>query len=106
MADRDWLFSYAAEQNAKRAAANAADATAAATAATIAANNAASTNKMADILLMEMVSEMREWQRSRFNDIIGSLDRRAEQIQNLESMVKNLQEQVAGLQSRLYKEGK
>ena len=70
------------------------------------ANNKADTNLNASIALLQMVSEMRDWQTGRFNDLVAGINRRADENKVLLEKINELQGQVAALQKRLYDEEK
>ena len=70
------------------------------------AAKAADSNLNASLTLLQMVSEMRDWETGRFNEVIRSLNNRAAQMDDLKSEINDLKAQVAGLQNRLYNEQK
>ena len=45
------------------------------------AANAAGANLNASVVMMQMISEMRNWETERFNNIIGGINRRADENQ-------------------------
>lgn len=64
-----------------------------------AAARRADSNLTGTIALIKMVSEMREWEKGRFNAIIDGMHK---QTDELKVEINDLKAQVAGLQSRLY----
>ena len=68
------------------------------------ARNAANANLDASIIAIQMVKEMRDWETTRFNDVIAALRNRKHENEAIMAEINDLKAQVAGLQKRLYEE--
>ena len=80
----NWTQSYAANKNAQKANQNAQHATDAALAAAMASQQSsqASNNLMSsNLMIVQMISEMRDFQHRRFNDLVDANNRRADENQ-------------------------
>ena len=68
------------------------------------ARNAANANLDASIIAIQMIKEMRDWETTRFNDVIAALRNRKHENEAIMAEINGLKAQVAGLQKRLYEE--
>ena len=110
----NWTQGYAANKNAQKANQNAQNATNAAIAAAMASQQAsqASNNLMgSNLIITEMVSEMRDFVHRRFNDLVDANNRRADENQLIlkkldeqNEEIKDLHKKIAELQEQLYQE--
>jgi|GEM_PF-2379073 len=103
----NWTQSYAANKNAQKANQNAQNATNAALAAAMASQQSSQASKNimdSNLMIVQMISEMRDWETTRFNDVIAALRNRKHENEAIMTEIKALHKQVAELQAQLYQE--
>ena len=100
----NWTQSYAANKNAQKANQNAQHATDAALAAAMASQQSsqASNNLMgSNLMIIQMINEMRDFQSRRFNDIAAGFHKVYDKIDEQNKEIKDLHKKLAELQAQL-----